>query len=323
MIFGTPEYMAPEQAEGKEADHRVDVYAVGCIAYHLMTGNTPFVAENFMAMLTKHLMEDPVPPSVRRPDLGITPEMDALVLRALEKDRDSRYQTMGELLEAVTACHGPDQESARQSAAAYTREMGGAHAKAALMAEAPADRGSETEVVARGWEEAAEQEERAPRAIGRSGQKLILAAVGVVLGVAGALWFALSHNRTPVADSGESNRTARPSAPLNPPPAPAPVPAPVPVPQAVATPPATAAPSPAAAPTAEKLEASELRGKPGHAARGHKGKVGHTPPAPRLGAISPPSALPVPAEPAPAARPAEKRSAPPPPPEGLKPFPGM
>jgi serine/threonine protein kinase len=37
MIFGTPEYMAPEQAEGKEADHRVDVYAVGCIAYHLMT----------------------------------------------------------------------------------------------------------------------------------------------------------------------------------------------------------------------------------------------------------------------------------------------
>src|ERR1700690_691971 len=47
MIFGTPEYMAPEQAEGKEADHRVDIYAVGCIAYHLMTGQTPFIAENF------------------------------------------------------------------------------------------------------------------------------------------------------------------------------------------------------------------------------------------------------------------------------------
>jgi len=80
MIFGTPEYMAPEQAEGKDTDHRADIYAVGCILYHLMTGQTPFVAESFMTMLTKHLMEDPVPPSVRRPDVVITPEMDALVL---------------------------------------------------------------------------------------------------------------------------------------------------------------------------------------------------------------------------------------------------
>jgi len=49
-----------------------------------------------MAMLTKHLMEDPVPPSVRRPDLAITAEMDALVGKALEKDRDQRYQSMAE-----------------------------------------------------------------------------------------------------------------------------------------------------------------------------------------------------------------------------------
>ncbi len=85
MIFGTPEYMAPEQAEGKDTDHRADIYAVGCIMYHLITGQTPFVAESFMTMLTKHLMEDPVPPSVRRPDLTITPEMDVLVLKALEE----------------------------------------------------------------------------------------------------------------------------------------------------------------------------------------------------------------------------------------------
>ena len=124
MIFGTPEYMAPEQAEGKEADHRVDIYAVGCIIYHLLTGQTPFVADNFMAMLTKHLMEDPVPPSVRRPDLAISPEMDALVSKALEKDRDQRYQSMEELLEAVSSCHGP--ASSQLSVMSFTREMGAA-----------------------------------------------------------------------------------------------------------------------------------------------------------------------------------------------------
>ena len=128
MIFGTPEYMAPEQAEGKEADHRVDIYAVGCIAYHLMTGQTPFIADNFMAILTKHMMEDPVPPSVRRPDLAITPEMDALVLKALEKDRDNRYQNMAEFLQALSNCRGPDKASGQRSVAGFTREMGGAHA---------------------------------------------------------------------------------------------------------------------------------------------------------------------------------------------------
>jgi serine/threonine protein kinase len=51
MIFGTPEYMAPEQAEGKAADHRVDLYAAGCLLYHCLTGSTPFSAETFMGML--------------------------------------------------------------------------------------------------------------------------------------------------------------------------------------------------------------------------------------------------------------------------------
>jgi serine/threonine-protein kinase len=115
MIFGTPEYMAPEQAEGKkDIDHRVDVYAVGCILYHLITGQTPFIADSFMTMLTKHLMEEPVPPSVRRPDLLITPEMDKLVLKALEKDRNDRWQSMSELLDVIARC--PESEHPKTDA---------------------------------------------------------------------------------------------------------------------------------------------------------------------------------------------------------------
>ena len=103
MIFGTPEYMAPEQAEGKAADHRADLYAAGCLLYHCLTGTAPFSADSFMAMLTKHLVEAAPPPSLRRPDLGIPPAVDALVARALEKDRDRRFASAEEMMVAVLA----------------------------------------------------------------------------------------------------------------------------------------------------------------------------------------------------------------------------
>jgi serine/threonine-protein kinase len=94
MIFGTPEYMSPEQAQGSTPDHRVDVYAVGCIMYHMLTGQVPFTADNFMGILTKHLLEAPVPPRKRRPDLEIPGEIEAICLRAMEKDRDKRFPDM-------------------------------------------------------------------------------------------------------------------------------------------------------------------------------------------------------------------------------------
>jgi serine/threonine-protein kinase len=325
MIFGTPEYMAPEQAEGKEADHRVDVYAVGCIAYHLMTGQTPFIADNFMAMLTKHLMEDPVPPSVRRPDLAITPEMDAFVLRALEKDRDKRYQNMAELLEAVSTCRGPDKASEQRSAAGFTREMGGAHAKAAIKVAKPAERASDTELVPRGWEEAAASEFGDRPARARPNQKLILAVVGVVLGAAGGVWLAL-HLR---------NAPPPPPVPVEaqvPVPAPTPAPAAVPVPipaapaaQQAAAPavPPTAAPvaSPPAEPTEAPAGASEVTApaKPGRPSAHHKTKPGraHAAAAAKAGAAtaSPPANAP------PGLAPPKQK--PPAPPSDLKPFPGM
>lgn len=103
MIFGTPEYMAPEQASGKHADLRCDVYAVGIILYELFTGAVPFTGETFLGVLTKHLNE--VPPSMRAvyPDLQISGELEGVIQRALAKDPTHRYQNMTELAQALAA----------------------------------------------------------------------------------------------------------------------------------------------------------------------------------------------------------------------------
>ncbi len=100
-IVGTPTYMSPEQGRGDRADHRADIYSVGCILYHLITGVPPFEAGSLMGVITKHLLDAPVPPSERNPELGIAPEVDAVVLRALAKKPADRYQTMKEMWTAL------------------------------------------------------------------------------------------------------------------------------------------------------------------------------------------------------------------------------
>jgi serine/threonine protein kinase len=76
MLFGTPEYMSPEQARGENVDHRVDIYAMGCILHQLVTGKVPFEAENFMGILSLHLTEPPPPISVEAlAEIGAPPEI--------------------------------------------------------------------------------------------------------------------------------------------------------------------------------------------------------------------------------------------------------
>ncbi len=106
MIFGTPEYMSPEQAQGHPPDHRVDVYAVGCIMYHMLTGSVPFMADSFMGILTKHLLEPPVPLRQRRPDLNISADVEAVCMRALEKDREKRWADMDAFYRALGGAGG-------------------------------------------------------------------------------------------------------------------------------------------------------------------------------------------------------------------------
>jgi eukaryotic-like serine/threonine-protein kinase len=101
MVFGTPEYMSPEQAKGEDLDARCDVYALGVILYELLTGGVPFDGRAAMATMTAHLTERPVSPRARAPDREISPALDAVVMCALEKNRKNRYPSASALRDAL------------------------------------------------------------------------------------------------------------------------------------------------------------------------------------------------------------------------------
>ncbi len=105
-IFGTPLYMSPEQAKGKPADARADVYALGVILYELVTGSVPFGGDSSVEILSQHIGAVPVRPTELAPERGIAPTLETLVMRALEKEPDARFASMGDFareLEVVAA----------------------------------------------------------------------------------------------------------------------------------------------------------------------------------------------------------------------------
>ncbi|MGW0581487.1 Stk1 family PASTA domain-containing Ser/Thr kinase [Streptomyces sp. NPDC002920] len=101
-VIGTAQYLSPEQAKGEQVDARSDLYSTGCLLYELLTVRPPFVGDSPVAVAYQHVREEPQPPSVFDPE--ITPEMDAIVLKALVKDPNYRYQSADEMRIDIEAC---------------------------------------------------------------------------------------------------------------------------------------------------------------------------------------------------------------------------
>ncbi|MFG2683764.1 Stk1 family PASTA domain-containing Ser/Thr kinase [Streptomyces sp. NPDC048392] len=101
-VIGTAQYLSPEQAKGEQVDARSDLYSTGCLLYELLTVRPPFVGDSPVAVAYQHVREEPQAPSVFDPE--ITPEMDAIVLKALTKDPDYRYQSADEMRLDIEAC---------------------------------------------------------------------------------------------------------------------------------------------------------------------------------------------------------------------------
>ncbi|MFI0448333.1 Stk1 family PASTA domain-containing Ser/Thr kinase [Actinomadura sp. 6N118] len=120
QVIGTAQYLSPEQARGERVDARSDIYSTGCVLYELLTGQPPFTGDSPVAIAYQHVREEPVPPSQVDPE--IPQWADAIVLKAMAKDADHRYQNATEFRQEIQrAIHGQPVAST----AASTMLMGG------------------------------------------------------------------------------------------------------------------------------------------------------------------------------------------------------
>ncbi|MCB0924042.1 MAG: Stk1 family PASTA domain-containing Ser/Thr kinase [Mycobacterium sp.] len=120
-VIGTAQYLSPEQARGERVDARSDVYSLGCVLYEILTGEAPFVGDSPVAVAYQHVREDPVAPSQKHP--GISAELDAVVLKALAKNPDNRYQSAAEMRADLVRVHSGEQPEAPKVLTAADRTL--------------------------------------------------------------------------------------------------------------------------------------------------------------------------------------------------------
>jgi len=169
-VIGTAQYLSPEQARGEKVDARSDVYSLGCVLYEILTGEPPFVGDSPVAVAYQHVREDPVPPSQRHKD--ISPELDAVVLKALAKNPDNRYQSAAEMRADLVRVHSGE---APEAPKVFTDAE-----RTSLLSSPPSHHSTEpVDQVARPLPEDAEREEGG----GSVGRWLIAVAVLAVLTV--------------------------------------------------------------------------------------------------------------------------------------------
>jgi eukaryotic-like serine/threonine-protein kinase len=104
MVFGTPEFMSPEQARGQPLDARSDIYSLGCILYEMLTGKLPFDAAQPMDYLALQIRGTPIPVGQRVPNLSLPPGLEAVVMKTIEKEPEKRHPTAADFAMALKDC---------------------------------------------------------------------------------------------------------------------------------------------------------------------------------------------------------------------------
>ena len=127
-VIGTAQYLSPEQARGETVDARSDLYSAGCLLYELLVGRPPFIGDSPVSVAYQHVREAPIPPSQLDPE--ITPEIDAVVLKALAKDPDDRYQSATEMKADISRLLSGQQTTAQRATAVVPLAAGAMAANA-------------------------------------------------------------------------------------------------------------------------------------------------------------------------------------------------
>jgi serine/threonine protein kinase len=126
-VMGTPDYISPEQVKGRRGDGRADIYAAGVMLYEMVTGKTPFTGDNPFQIMNDRLLNNPVPP--REIDPSITPQLQEIVYRALERDPKNRYARARELAqdlehpEQVGVADRPEMREWKKRKASWPRTL--------------------------------------------------------------------------------------------------------------------------------------------------------------------------------------------------------
>ncbi len=229
QVFGTPGYMAPEQAKGERCDLRADLYAVGVMLYEMLAGRRPFDGDNPLSVLVKHIQEPPPQFDALEPPVDVDLTLRAAVFRALAKDRDQRFASAAEMNEALMqAVEAGGLTSGSFSAATVSAGRGGAGASSKSLAppSLPAADSGLQKTLGSGIMGQVTSARIAPEGGGRKGlwvaAAVLLLGAGAVAAWQGGLF-------------GGASAESAPTAAAEPPPAAAPVavtPTPTPIPAA-------------------------------------------------------------------------------------------
>ncbi|HSR98234.1 MAG TPA: serine/threonine-protein kinase [Kofleriaceae bacterium] len=206
-VIGTPSYMSPEQAGGMVVDARSDIYSLGAIMYELFCGQPVFRGRSFGDYVRLHLTEVPVPPRRTPGGAQIDRQLEAVILRCLEKDPEQRFSNIGALRDALIALHGPLSASTSGISASTSAGSMTAGVPSPLPSAIPPPAVSRT-TPWRVW--------------------LGAAAAAVAIGVVAAIAYSSSPR---AADSPGTHAVGAPAAHAAPPPAPQPSPPPAPAPR--------------------------------------------------------------------------------------------
>jgi hypothetical protein len=201
-ILGTAGYVSPEQARGEPVDHRSDIYSLGCVLYEMLTGRQPFEADNPVAVAYRHVHDAPVPPTSLEP--SVPAALEAVVLRAMEKDPAARFPTVADMSAAL------DDRTVSVPPVEATRPLPVA---AAVQSTADAAGTKPTDAIPR----------RVDRPPPRRRTALVLLAVAALV-LLGGLAFALLGGETPTGRRATPSRSPSPSVSPSPSATPSPTP---------------------------------------------------------------------------------------------------
>ncbi|HEY6683835.1 MAG TPA: PASTA domain-containing protein, partial [Propionibacteriaceae bacterium] len=197
-VIGTAQYLSPEQARGETVDARSDLYSAGCVLYELLLGRPPFVGDSPVSVAYQHVREAPTPPSQFDPE--ITPQIDAVVLKALAKDPADRYQSAREMKADITRLLAGQQTTAQQTTAVVPLAAGAMAAHAYDTPTHVAGPGTVVPPEELGEEEYEEEEPRKSR-VGLA--ILIGALIVLALGLGGFALYRVFNPATPTVERVE------------------------------------------------------------------------------------------------------------------------